>query len=569
MKRSKYFKYNELWHNINWKLINKYVSNIQYKMVVAYNNGNKSELYRLQKKLMLSFAARALAVRKITSNEGGKTPGVDKIVWTSPAEKYKAIIELRTVLLTSFPDYKADKIKRVWIPKTNSNKLRPLGIPTLRDRALQMLVLMSMDPIVEETSDLHSYGSRKYRGTHDAILRLRHLLDKKASPMWIWDVDLENCFDTISHDFLINKTKEYICPFGHKYLCKWLKAEIVEKGCVIKPTQGIPQGGVISPLLCNISLNGLEHVVRQGVTSHKTTLGKKLTGCWVTRYVDDFVVTSRSKELLELELIPKIKEFLSERNLKVSEEKSKIINLKNTDLKFLGWTISLKSRIGSKNQSSPKDDVLLIKPTRESVQRLMVKINQIFRKKTTLESLVYEINPVLRGWANYYRISWHSFEDFKKIHNHLYFMVMRFLTSLHLTKPISWIHKEYIHKLGNNNWRFGININKLMYCMVETDILKLKILKSGINPYFNAYYYEVNPRMFELDEHRRKIYKFHNYKCAACGKTLLDGEQIDLHHVIPKSEGGDNSYKNLIPLHKTCHVGITHARKQWFKYKSK
>jgi RNA-directed DNA polymerase len=134
---------------------------------------------------MLSFAARALAVRKITSNEGGKTLSVDKIVWSSPAEKYEAIIELRTILLTPFSDYKADKIKRVWIPKTNSNKLRPLGIPTLRDRALQMLVLLSMDPIVEETSDLHSYGSRKHRGTHDAILRLRHLLDKKASLMWI------------------------------------------------------------------------------------------------------------------------------------------------------------------------------------------------------------------------------------------------------------------------------------------------------------------------------------------------------------------------------------------------
>jgi RNA-directed DNA polymerase len=152
-------------------------------MVVAYSNGNKKETHRLQKKLMLSFAARAFSVRKITSNEGGKTPGVDEVVWLTPAEKYKAIIKLRTILLSSFSDYKAKRIKRVWIPKTNSDKLRPLGIPTLEDRTLQMLVLLSMDPIVEEVSDLHSYGSRKHRGAHDAILRLRHLLIKKTAPM--------------------------------------------------------------------------------------------------------------------------------------------------------------------------------------------------------------------------------------------------------------------------------------------------------------------------------------------------------------------------------------------------
>jgi RNA-directed DNA polymerase len=221
------------------------------------------------------------------------------------------------------------------------------------------------------------------------------------------------------------------------------------------------------------------------------------------------------------------------------------------------------------NQSSPKDNVLLIKPTKESLIRLKVKIIQIFKNKTSFKSLIQEINPILRGWANYYRISWHANKYFHGIDNYLYSKTIRFLKRLHPTRPMKWLYKRYIHKHGNRNWRFGLSTKTLIYNLSETKILKLKILKSGVNPYFNLYYYEKNPRVFVLDERRRQIYKFHNFKCVACGKSLLDDEQIDLHHVTPKAKGGDNSYKNLVPLHKTCHVGITHARKQWFAYKSR
>jgi RNA-directed DNA polymerase len=221
------------------------------------------------------------------------------------------------------------------------------------------------------------------------------------------------------------------------------------------------------------------------------------------------------------------------------------------------------------NQSSSKDDVLLIKPTNKSITRLKTKIKQICKRKTSMESLVHEINPVSRGWANYYRISWHSHKSFKGIQNYLYGIIFRFIKRLHPTKSTKWLHSRYIHKHSNYKWRFGLSPKILIYNIISTKILKLKILKSGINPYFNNYYYEKNPRVFVLDDSRLKIYKYHKYKCAACGESLFNGEQIDLHHVIPKSKGGNDSYKNLVPLHRTCHVGITHARKQWFKYKSK
>jgi RNA-directed DNA polymerase len=565
--------YNELWHNIDWHRVNEYVYNIQYAMVVAYRNGNMKETYRLQKKLIMSFEGRALAVRKVTSNEGGRTPGIDNITWNNPYLKYNAIIELRKILLTKFTEYKAHRIKRVWIPKPSSTTLRPLGIPTIRDRALQMLVLLSLDPIIEEVSDLHSYGSRKYRGAHDAILRKRHILDKKTSPMWIWDVDLEKCFDTISHEFIETKLKEFLCPFARKYVCKWLKAEIIENGNVIKPICGIPQGGVISPILCNITLNGLEHVIRQGVTSHKSTKGKLLTGVWITRYVDDFIVTSRSKEFLETNIIPKVKEFLHERNLKISESKSKIIHLKESSFEFLGWNISLNKRLLSKNQHSEKKTVLLIKPTTSSIKRIKLKLNRVY--KTQQQSFLYlirKLNPILRVWSNYYRISYHSQREFSKLNNYVFGMTLQWLKRKHPTKSMKWIYKKYIFKDNKNSrsWRFSLsNNNTILVDITLINILKLKRLKSGVNPYFNENYYEKYPRIIVSENFREQIYKKYKFKCVACNKSLYGDEQIDLHHLNPKKSGGKYSLENIVPLHQTCHVGITHARKQWFKFKPK
>jgi RNA-directed DNA polymerase len=475
---------------------------------------------------------------------------------------------LQTILLLKSKHYEANRIKRVWIPKTNSKELRPLGIPTMRDRAIQMLVLLSLDPIIEQVSDSYSYGSRKYRSTHDAILRIRHILDKKASPMWIWDVDLEKCFDTISHEFLNEKLSEFLCPFGHKYVSKWLKAEIIENGIITKPTCGIPQGGVISPLLCNITLNGLEYAIREGVTSHKSTKGKLLVGVWVTRYVDDFIVTSRSKEFLESYIIPRVEDFLSHRNLKVSMGKSKIIHLKESNFEFLGWSIGLKNRITSKNQFSEKKTVLIIKPKPKSIKRLKIKLKNVYKtQQQSFLHLIKKVNPILRGWVNYYRISYHSQHEFIKIHCYVYELTLKWLKRKHPTKPIRWLYKKYIHedKINNRTWTFSLPNDEIKLIDITlVKILKLKRLKSNVNPYFDESYYEMYPRIIVTERFREQIYRKHKFKCVACNKSLFGSEQVDLHHLTPKKSGGKYTLKNIVPLHQTCHVGITHARKQWF-----
>ena len=215
---------------------------------------------------MMSFEGRALAVRRIVSNDGSTTPGLDKIIWNSPKAKFQAILELREILVRKPGNYQAGPVRRIWIPKDQSDELRPLGIPNMIDRGLQALTLMCLDPIVEELSDVYSFGFRKYRNTGNAIQRIRTILDKPNGPRWVWDVDIEKCFDKISHKFLEEETRLITCPKAHEYILKWLKAPIIDKGIKTFPSEGTPQGGILSPLLCNIALNGLENAVRDGFT---------------------------------------------------------------------------------------------------------------------------------------------------------------------------------------------------------------------------------------------------------------------------------------------------------------
>jgi len=191
---------------------------------------------------------------------------------------------LKQKLSTPICKLKVSLIKRVWIPKTNSSKLRPLGILNMIDRALQELILMSLDPIIEQKNDLHSYGFRKYIGTWDAMTRLRTVLDKPFSPLWVWDLGISDCFNQISHEYISKELDKVLYPKGSKLILKWIKAGIIEKGIITLPSKGIPQGGVTSPLLCNIALNGLESVVRKGHLKERRNIVKlQLRNIWVVR----------------------------------------------------------------------------------------------------------------------------------------------------------------------------------------------------------------------------------------------------------------------------------------------
>ena len=511
---------------------------------------------------MMSFEGRAISVRKVASNKGRTTPGFDKVVWKSPSDKYKAIIELRNILFNKSGLYKSGPVRRVWVKKSFKKDFRPLGIPNMIDRALQALVLLCLDPIVEEKSDLYSFGFRKFRGTDDAVQRIRTILDKSSRPEWLWDVDISKCFDKIAHKFLREQLKVILCKKGNEFIRKWLKAPIIDNGIKIIPKEGTPQGNLISPLLCNIALNGLENVVRKGLPDPSTTAGRKLKGSWVVRYADDFVVTSKTYDKLVNEHIPGIIKFLAKRGLTISSEKSKIINLKEQGFTFLGWHIELKKRNFKENKAKSDPYVLIIKPEKEKIKNFKRRVKKEFRlsQNRSIEALIRKLNPILKGWANYYRSSYHSQEVFQSIAHYVYQRWWIWARKKHRRRSKRWIYSKYVFTTPKRSWRIGASEKMLLFDMTLAKQIKVKNLKNNVNLYLDEEYYISRSFIKNADRFRKTIYKLYNFKCVECGQALYGEEDVHLHHVIPRKDGGQYTLENIVPVHAICHESITHAK---------
>ena len=553
-------KSNNNWHEINWRNVYVKVNTLQKELVVAYKNKDWEKVHSLQNKLMMSFEARALAVRRTGVNDGKKTPGLDKIVWKSPKDKFQAIKELREILVKKSGSYRSGSVRRVWIPKSTPGELRPLGIPNMIDRALQSLILLCLDPIVEEMSDTYSFGFRKFRSASDAIQRIRTILDKPKAPKWLWDVDISKCFDRISHKFLEKELKIILSAKGNECTSKWLRAPIIDKGIVSIPKIGTPQGSILSPLLCNITLNGLENAVRDGLPSPNSKEGRKLIGNWCVRYADDFIITSSYENQITLKSIPKVKEFLNERGLEISEKKSRIINLEKEGFDFLGWRISLFNRTFKKNKMGDNKKVLVIKTTKEAIKRVKAKIKAEFVSNKPIRALIKDLNPILRGWSNYYRSSYHSQEIFQSIGHYLYLSWWRWARKKHPNRPKKWIYNKYIFKSTKRSWNIGASKEILLFDITQAKQIKVTSLRNNVNPYMDEEYYVSRSLIVDAEKFRKAVYKIYNFRCPVCNQALYGKEDIHLHHIIPLAEGGEYSLKNIAPLHATCHENITYTK---------
>jgi len=343
--------------------------------------------------LVTTFDAKALAVRKVISNEGRKTSGVDKDLWDSPLKKFEAIDRLGEI--TNNPNkYKASPVKRVVIPKKGSKVGRPLGIPTMIDRAVQAIYHMAVDPVVECNSDPNSYGFRKHRATTDAITTLRVLLDKSVSPKWLLETDIAKCFDKIDHEYLIS-----ITPMADKQVLRqMLKSGISVKGKLEESLEGTPQGGVISPMLCNIALNGMESTIRKLFEKSRDKVDK-ITGerskVNVIRYADDLVITGSSIEIL-VKAKAELERFLKPIGLELKDAKTRIIDI-NKGFEFLGYHIRRKKKNRNNQINLNLDTVLVIEPTRGAIQNVKDEIKEIVVKEKSITSILRKLNPILRG----------------------------------------------------------------------------------------------------------------------------------------------------------------------------
>ena len=304
------------WNSIDWKKAKAVVSRLQYRISKAAMEGKHALVARLQHLLTNSFSAKALAVKQVTSTKGKRTPGVDNVIWVGAASKMRAVDAL------TGKGYRAQPLKRIHIPKSNG-KMRPLSIPTMHDRAVQALYNMALDPVQEASADPNSYGFRKGRGAKDACFQLRCDLNQKTSSQWVLEGDIKGCFDNISHEWLLDN----VC-MDKNVLRQFLKAGYYYEKKLFDTERGTPQGGVISPTLANITLNGMERLIKEHYPRTK--------GINFVRYADDFVVTCPDKDTAG-RIKHMLTDFLAERGLILSEEKTLITHI-SEGFDFLSWT---------------------------------------------------------------------------------------------------------------------------------------------------------------------------------------------------------------------------------------
>ena len=460
----------EDWRQIDWRRVRRTVRRLQARIVKAIQDGRWNKVKALQRLLTHSFSGKALAVKRVTENHGKRTPGVDGVTWSTPHQKMTAIDSLRQ------RGYQAQPLRRVYIPKS-TGKLRPLGITTMYDRAMQALYLLALEPIAETTGDECSYGFRPTRSAADAIERCFKLLSKRTSPQWILEGDIRSCFDWISHDWLLAKV-----TMDRSILRTWLKAGFMENDFLRPTNDGTPQGGVISPTLANLALDGLHNMLRDTFPqrhSYKVNLA---------RYADDFIITGSSREVLENQVRPLVEQFLAVRGLELSADKTVVTHIEQ-GFDFLGQNVrKYKGK-------------LLIKPSKASIRSVLREVRRIIRTSGSLTAgqLVERLNPVLWGWAYYHRhvVSSHTFAS---IDNRIWCNLFRWARRRHKRQSFRWIRHTYFLPHEGRHYVFtgsvtvgtssGLRTVRI-FRMASLPIRRHLLIRGAANPLdpaWNAYY---------------------------------------------------------------------------------
>ena len=410
------------WDAIDWQTAERSVRRLQMRIAKATRARRWGKVQALQRLLTHSFAAKLLAVRRVVRNRGRRTAGVDGVIWTTSRQKLNAARSLRR------RGYRPQPLRRLYIPKRNG-KQRPLGIPTQFDRAMQALYLLALEPVAETQADYNSYGFRPKRSCADAIGQCFTVLAGKHSAQWILEGDIRACFDQISHAWLANQV-----AMDKAVLRKWLAAGYMEEGSVYPTESGTPQGGIASPTLANMALDGLEQVAIGAAPQNQKI--------HVVKYADDFVITGASREVLEMKVKPAIEAFLGERGLELSTEKTSITHI-DDGFDFLGFNI--RKYAGK----------LLIKPAKASVKVFLGDIRQFIKSHKTAktEHVIRALNRKIVGWTNYYR---HvvSKRTFTYVDNRLFLTLLAWINRRHPNKSNHWKRERYFRRDGLRDWVF-------------------------------------------------------------------------------------------------------------------
>ncbi len=520
------------WHTISWAVTFSHVRRLQTRIAKAAKDQDWRKLKRLQQLLVRSTTAKAVAVRRVTENQGRKTPGVDGVTWSTPAEKRKAIDTLES------RGYRPKALRRIHIPKANGGK-RPLGIPTMKDRAMQALHWLALDPVAETLGDRNSYGFRSGRSTADAIAQCHNALSRAHSPQWVLEGDIKGCFDNINHDWLLANV-----PTDRRVLSKWLKAGYMEGRRLFPTDAGTPQGGIISPVLANLTLDGMERLLDSLPRRAKVNF---------IRYADDFVVTADSKDMLETRVRPLIAEFLAERGLVLSEKKTKITHV-SEGFDFLGWHVRRHKNF------------LRMAPSKRNAAAFYEKVRLRLREMrgAMQDDVVFALNPVIRGWGNYHRVV-HASYTFARMDHQIFRALWRWALRRHPSKGRRWIKRRYFRSNGSRDWLFATDKGGLSH-LSAIKVVKYVKVKADANPYDpndEAYFDErLMRRMKASLMGRRKLYWLWTKQggcCPMCNAKITKATGWHVHHKQWRVYGGTDQLSNLELVHPTCHAQL-HAR---------